>query len=41
MTNVFDRANIMTFARDATTGQMVAVTMRPRSPLVLGIDWRY
>jgi hypothetical protein len=40
-TNLFGRTNVLTYARDPSTGRPVAVEMRPRSPLVLGLDWRF
>ncbi len=40
-TNVFGRRNVLTYAPDASTGALSPVEMRPRAPLVLGIDWRY
>jgi hypothetical protein len=40
-TNLFGRTNVLTYARDPATGRPVAVEMRPRSPLVLGLDWRF
>jgi hypothetical protein len=41
VTNVFARANLLTYARDALTGERSAVEMRPLSPLVVGLDWRF
>jgi len=40
-TNLFGRTNVLTYARDPATRRPVAVAMRPRSPLVLGLDWRF
>ena len=40
-TNLLGRTNVLTYARDPATGRPVAVEMRPRSPLVLGLDWRF
>src|SRR6185295_13390104 len=34
MTNVLGRKNVLTYTRDATTGDPVEVEMRPRAPLV-------
>jgi hypothetical protein len=41
LTNVFRHDNILTVARDGATGQPVQVPMRPRAPLVVGIDWSF
>jgi hypothetical protein len=40
-TNLLGRTNVLTYARDPANGRPVAVEMRPRSPLVLGLDWRF
>ena len=40
-TNVLGRKNVLTYARDASTGDLVPVEMRPRAPLVAGLDWRF
>lgn len=39
--NVIGRMNVLTYATDPHTGRPVPIEMRPRSPLVLGMDWRY
>jgi hypothetical protein len=39
--NVFNRRNVLTYARDGDTGRRTAVAMRPSAPLVFGIDWSY
>ncbi|MGH7468196.1 MAG: TonB-dependent receptor [Longimicrobiales bacterium] len=39
LTNLFGQKNVLTVARDVVTGQPAEVQMRPRAPLVLGIDW--
>ncbi|HET9251059.1 MAG TPA: hypothetical protein VFP58_02955, partial [Candidatus Eisenbacteria bacterium] len=39
-TNVFGRRNVMGYARDLS-GEPYDITMRPRSPLVLGMDWAF
>lgn len=41
LTNLFDRSNVLTYARDTTTGALDQKTMRPRVPLVAGIDLRF
>lgn len=41
MTNLLGRSNVLAYTRDPTTGERVAVSMRPRSPLVIGVDWRF
>jgi hypothetical protein len=41
VTNVFARANLLTYARDPLTGERTGVEMRPLSPLVVGLDWRF
>jgi len=41
VTNTFARKNVMTYVRDAATGRLDAVTMRPLAPLVIGVDWRF
>ena len=35
------RQNVLTYAVDPETGTPSPVRMRPRSPLVAGIDWRF
>ena len=41
VTNVFGRANTLAYARASGGGSSTAVEMRPRSPLVVGLDWRF
>jgi hypothetical protein len=41
VTNLFSRTNVLTFADDPSTGQRTLIEMRPISPLVVGIDWRF
>jgi hypothetical protein len=31
----------MTYATDPSSGERVGIEMRPRAPLVVGIDWRF
>jgi CarboxypepD_reg-like domain/TonB-dependent Receptor Plug Domain len=40
-TNLLGRKNVLTTAIDPSTGRRTQVEMRPRSPLVVGIDWRF
>jgi hypothetical protein len=41
LSNVLGRGNILTIATDPATGRRSAVEMRPRAPLVVGLDWRF
>jgi hypothetical protein len=41
LTNVLNRHNILTDVIDPATGARGQVEMRPRSPLTIGLDWRY
>jgi hypothetical protein len=41
MTNVLGRRNVLTVAVDPVTGGRTRIEMRPRSPLVVGVDWRF
>jgi hypothetical protein len=41
VTNILNRTNVLTFARNPTTGQLAPIEMRPLAPLVVGIDWRF
>ncbi|HEV8610560.1 MAG TPA: hypothetical protein VGS98_10910, partial [Thermoanaerobaculia bacterium] len=40
-TNLLGRKNILTYARDPSTGELAGVEMRPRAPLVVGLDWGF
>ncbi|MEO8575844.1 MAG: carboxypeptidase regulatory-like domain-containing protein [Gemmatimonadales bacterium] len=40
MTNIFDRQNILTYTRDPATGTLSPIDMRPRAPIVVGLEWR-
>ncbi|MEO5579934.1 MAG: hypothetical protein ABIR58_04695, partial [Gemmatimonadaceae bacterium] len=40
LTNVFDRNNILTYTRDPATGTLLPVDLRPRAPLVVGLEWQ-
>jgi hypothetical protein len=41
VTNVFGRTNVLTSAADPASGKPVGIEMRPRAPLVVGLDWRF
>jgi hypothetical protein len=41
VTNLLARRNILTVAVAPSTGRREPIDMRPRSPLVVGIDWRF
>ena len=41
VTNVFGRANVLTWMRSPSTGELTAIEMRPLAPLVVGLDWRF
>lgn len=41
VTNVLNRTNVLTYARNPTTGQLAPIEMRPLAPLVVGLDWRF
>lgn len=40
VTNLLGRANVFMPTREAGTGEPLVVLMRPRAPLVVGLDWR-
>jgi hypothetical protein len=40
-TNLLGRKNILTYARDPSTGELAGIEMRSRVPLVVGIDWGF
>ena len=40
-TNLLGRRNVLTLAIDPATGERRQIEMRPLSPLVAGIDWRF
>src|SRR5439155_22640364 len=41
VTNIFSRRNVLTYARNPSTGRLAEIEMRPLSPLVVGLDWRF
>jgi len=41
ITNLLGRTNVLTVATDPVSGRRTAIEMRPRSPLVVGLDWRF
>ena len=41
VTNIFGRENVLTYAEDPASGERGPVTMRPRAPLVVGIEWQF
>lgn len=40
-TNIFSRRSLLTYVRDPVSGDLTAVTTRPRSPLVVGLEWSF
>ncbi|MDH3223686.1 MAG: hypothetical protein OEO23_08215, partial [Gemmatimonadota bacterium] len=41
LTNVLGRPNVLTQVLDPETAQFRRIDMRPFSPLVVGLDWRF
>jgi hypothetical protein len=41
VTNLLGRKNLLTYARDPITGELVGIELRPQGPLVVGVDWRF
>ena len=41
LTNLFSRRNLLTYVRDELSGGRIPVTTRPRSPLVVGLEWSF
>jgi len=41
VTNILGRKNVLTYARDPSTGEVSPIEMRPRAPFVVGIDWSF
>jgi hypothetical protein len=41
LTNLLGRGNVLTYAGDPAAGPPAPVELRPRSPLVVGMDWQF
>jgi hypothetical protein len=41
VTNLLNRKNVLTYAKEPGTGSPLPVEMRPLAPLVVGLDWRF
>jgi hypothetical protein len=41
LSNLLGRDNVLTWTIDPATGERMPVGMRPRSPLVVGLDWEF
>jgi hypothetical protein len=41
VSNILGRRNYLTYSRDQSTGELAPIEMRPRAPLVVGLDWRF
>jgi len=41
VTNLFGRRNLLTYARNPSTGEVAEIGLRPLAPLVVGLDWRF
>jgi hypothetical protein len=41
LTNLLGRSNVLTVVTEPGTGRRTTIEMRPRAPLVLGLDWRF
>jgi hypothetical protein len=41
VTNLLGWKNVLTYTRDPALGEAAEVEMRPRAPLVLGLDWQF
>jgi hypothetical protein len=39
--NLLGRKNVLTYARDPSSGRLTEIEMRPLSPLVVGLDWSF
>lgn len=40
-TNILGRKNVLTYAKDPSSGRVAGIEMRPRAPLVVGLDWAF
>ncbi|MBK6485507.1 MAG: hypothetical protein IPF98_01275 [Gemmatimonadetes bacterium] len=41
VSNLLGRRNVLTVVRDPVTGTERSITMRPRAPLAVGLEWRF
>ena len=41
LTNLLNRRNLLNYSRDAATGRLAGIDLRPRAPLVVGLDWQF
>ncbi|HET6837855.1 MAG TPA: hypothetical protein VFH24_07405, partial [Gemmatimonadales bacterium] len=41
VTNLLGRTNVLTVVTDPASGRRSEIEMRPRAPLVIGLDWRF
>lgn len=41
ITNVFNRHNVLNYSQDLSNGILSPIELRPRAPLVMGLDWRF
>lgn len=41
VTNVLGRTNLLTYARDSSTGRAAGIELRPPGLLLVGLDWSY
>lgn len=39
--NLLGRKNVLTYVQDPSTGRLTGIEMRPRAPLVVGLDWQF
>jgi hypothetical protein len=41
VTNLLNRRNLLTYARDPDSGELRPIEMRPLAPLLVGLDWQF
>lgn len=41
ITNLLGRKNVWTYSKNPSTGELAPVEMRPRAPLVVGLEWQF